>query len=131
MASVFTYQLWSKFITDENGDIVPNVSISVVNELTGAPMTLAATVSGGSKTNPFTTGSDGKAEFYIRSLSPTWFRVTATKGSFSSTFRYQAINDSRAFSVAQNESQSIDSSLLTKKAIRQPFSKPSQSQVGC
>lgn len=81
------YARWSRFITDDAGNIVPNVNIEVRSEtLGGSPLkTLYEDRAGGTPlVNPFVTGADGLAEFhtsgdacYIRAytgptLTPTW-----------------------------------------------------------
>ena len=80
---------WQRTIVTQTGDVVPNAEIKVVVEATGLDAVLFNDRLGTVPlANPFFTGSDGFAQFYV---APGTYRVTATGPAGSRTWRYEEI----------------------------------------
>ena len=80
---------WQRTIVTQTGDVVPNAEIKVVVEATGLDAVLFTDRLGTVPlANPFFTGSDGFAQFYV---APGTYRVTATGPAGSRTWRYEEI----------------------------------------
>lgn len=80
---------WQATIVDESGDVQAGASIEVRRESTGALAAIYSDRDGNTPlSNPFNADSSGFARFHV---SGGAFRITATKGGFSRTWRYVAI----------------------------------------
>ena len=97
-----TLSVFQATITDQSGDVQAGAEVEVVNEATGLPATLYSTRGGAATTNPMFADADGFAQFYTE---PGEYRITATSGVFSKTWRYVRIGDAGgkdAATVARN-----------------------------
>jgi len=97
-----TLSVFQATITDQSGDVQAGAEVEVVNEATGLPATLYSTRGGAATTNPMFADADGFAQFYT---DPGEYRITATSGVFSKTWRYVRIGDAGgkdAATVARN-----------------------------
>jgi hypothetical protein len=97
-----TLSVFQATITDQSGDVQAGAEVEVVNEATGLPATLYSTRGGAAATNPMFADADGFAQFYTE---PGEYRITATSGVFSKTWRYVRIGDAGgkdAATVARN-----------------------------
>jgi hypothetical protein len=97
-----TLSVFQATITDQYGDVQAGAEVEVVNEATGLPATLYSTRGGAATTNPMFADADGFAQFYT---DPGEYRITATSGVFSKTWRYVRIGDAGgkdAATVARN-----------------------------
>lgn len=80
---------WQATIVDESGNVQAGASIEVRRESTGTLAAIYADRDGNTPlSNPFFADSSGFARFHV---SGGAFRITATKGSFSRTWRYVGI----------------------------------------
>lgn len=80
---------WQATIVDDAGDVQASATVEVRNEVTGNLAALKSNRAGTSgKNNPFTADSEGYADFYVVGGA---YRITATKGAFSRTWRYVPI----------------------------------------
>lgn len=77
-------------VTDDDGNILPGASVTVRRETTGAPLaSLFSDREGNTQIgNPFTADGEGFAAFHVAGGA---FRITATSGGFSRTWRYVGI----------------------------------------
>ena len=97
-----TLSVFQATITDQSGDVQAGAEVEVVNEATGLPATLYSTRGGAATTNPMFADADGFAQFYTEQGE---YRITATSGVFSKTWRYVRIGDAGgkdAATVARN-----------------------------
>jgi hypothetical protein len=101
---------WQATIVDDNGDVIDGATVEVRSEAAGAPLVPIYSDREGTIPlgNPLTTGPDGFAPFHVAGGA---YRITASKGTFSRTWRYVAIGtggeiDSIAF-VPYGPDQSI------------------------
>lgn len=81
---------WQSTIVDTAGNVQPGASVRVEAELPGSPLASlysdrAGTVAIG---NPITAGTDGSVGFHVIGGA---YKITATLGAFSQTFRYVAV----------------------------------------
>lgn len=84
-----TLACWQATIVDNDGVILPGASVEVRLESSGALATLFSDRDGSaSLANPFTVGSDGLARFFVTGGA---YRITATSGSFSQSWRYVGV----------------------------------------
>lgn len=81
---------WQATITDEEGNVLPAATITVRREVSGAPLASLFSDRDGAVSigNPFAADSDGFAAFHVAGGA---YRITATSGGFSRTWRYVAI----------------------------------------
>jgi hypothetical protein len=81
---------WQASIVDDAGNIVSAPSIEVRRETGGAPLAALFSDRDGVVPlgNPFAAGADGFAAFHVAGGA---YRITATQGAFSRTWRYVAI----------------------------------------
>jgi hypothetical protein len=81
---------WQASIVDDAGNIVATPSIEVRRETGGAPLAALFSDRDGVVPlgNPFAAGADGFAAFHVAGGA---YRITATQGAFSRTWRYVAI----------------------------------------
>jgi hypothetical protein len=102
-----TLAVWHKHITDEEGDIVEDATITVRREVSGAPLADLYSDRDGlvPKSNPFTITSadDGFAEFFAAGGA---YRVQVVSGILTRTWRYEAVGTS-----AETDAGVIDDSL--------------------
>jgi hypothetical protein len=77
-------------VVDDNGDVVPNASIEVRQEITGSPIAVLFSDRAGvvSLGNPFNADADGFAQFFVAGGA---YRVTATSGALTRVWRYVAV----------------------------------------
>lgn len=97
-----TLSVFQSTVTNDSGDVQAGAEISVINEATGTPAPLYSTRAGAATTNPMFADADGFAQFYT---VPGEYRITATSGVFSKTWRYVRIGDAGgkdAATVARN-----------------------------
>ncbi len=69
-----TYAVWQATVTDNSGNIADGAVVTVRSESTGLVSDIFDTRIGTAKTNPFTTGADGFAQFYA---APGLYRIEA------------------------------------------------------
>ena len=82
---------WQRTIVNDEGQVVPNAEIQVVNEATSLNADLYSDRDGAVPiANPFFATSEGFAEFYT---DPGVYRITATGPGGSITWRYENIMD--------------------------------------
>ena len=92
--------IWQRTITDLDGNVVPNATIEVRLESTGALATVFLDRDGDSPgDNPFTANAEGFAQFYA---APGEYRITATGPSGSQTWRWNVLPGTAA--TMENES---------------------------
>lgn len=77
-------------VVDDAGNVQPNASVAVLREIIGSPPAVLFEDRDGVTPlgNPFNAGVDGFARFFVAGGA---FRITATLGAFSKTWRYVAI----------------------------------------
>lgn len=94
---------WKKVITDNSGNVVSGATVAVYDDFYGSLKSIS-NENGTSKSNPFTTGADGVAEFWSNESGSngTWFKVVVTKGSFTTTYRRQGIFAAGGYQVGPN-----------------------------
>lgn len=82
--------VWQRTIVDDEGNAVPNATITVRSQTSGLPLASLKTDRDGltNKGNPFTADADGFAQFFVTGGS---YRITATSGAFSQQWDYVAI----------------------------------------
>jgi hypothetical protein len=87
---------WQRSITDEAGTIQPLASITVRREVGGAPLASIYSDREGATPlgNPFTADAEGFAAFHVRGGA---YRIDASLGGFSRTWRYVGIGTSQEF----------------------------------
>lgn len=84
---------WQATITDSSGNVVPNASVAVVSETTGALATIFSDRAGTvSISNPTTADSDGFVAFFAAGDA---YKITATSGATTRQFRYVGIGTSQ------------------------------------
>jgi hypothetical protein len=82
--------IWQATITDEAGNVLPAASVTVRREVSGSPLAVlysdraGTTISG----NPVTADANGFVSFYAAGGA---YRITATSGDFTITWRYVAV----------------------------------------
>lgn len=81
---------WQATIQDEEGNVLPGASVEVRRESTGAPLAVLYSDRDGLtlKGNPFDADLDGFAAFHVAGGA---FRITATLGDETRTWRYVAV----------------------------------------
>lgn len=80
---------WQRTIVDETGAVQSGASVEVRIQDTNALASIYSNRAGSSsKSNPFTTGSDGFAEFFAAGNA---YKITASKGGFTKTWEYVGI----------------------------------------
>jgi len=90
------FAIWQQYITDGE-DVVPGADVEVRLESNGALATIYDDRAGNStKSNPFQADAEGLARFYA---AGALYKITATKDSFSSTFRNEPIGTARSYDV--------------------------------
>jgi hypothetical protein len=87
------FAIWQATIVDDAGNVQSAASVEVRREDAGAPLATIYSDREGTTPigNPFTVGSDGYAAFHVAGGA---YRITATKGEFSRTWRYAAAGTS-------------------------------------
>ena len=107
--------IWQRTITTESGDVIPGAEVEVVNEATGLAADIFSNRAGTTpRTNPFFTGADGFAQFYV---APGEYRITATGPTGSITWRWNALVGSAAFLDASNVGVKTYASVLEFGAV--------------
>jgi len=105
--------IWQRTITTEAGDVIPGAEVEVVNEATGLAADIFSNRSGTtSRTNPFFTGADGFAQFYV---APGEYRITATGPTGSITWRWNVLTGDAAL-MANNSGASSLGTLAAQNA---------------
>lgn len=80
---------WQRTIVDETGAVQSGASVEVRIQDTNALASIYSDRAGSTpKSNPFTTGFDGFADFFAPGNA---YKITATKGGFSKTWEYVPI----------------------------------------
>ena len=77
---------WSAYqfyVLDNEGNVIPNATVTVTLSATGAAASLASNVSGTAKANPFTADSSGLAFFYAAGGR---YNIVATDGTTTAAF---------------------------------------------
>ena len=86
--------IWQRTITTEAGDVIPGAEVEVVNEATGLAADIFSNRAGTTpRSNPFFTGADGFAQFYV---APGEYRITATGPTGSITWRWNVLTGDAA-----------------------------------
>ena len=86
--------IWQRTITTESGDVIPGAEVEVVNEATGLAADIFSNRAGTTPlTNPFFTGADGFAQFFV---APGEYRITATGPTGSITWRFNVLTGDAA-----------------------------------
>src|SRR5262245_10448885 len=87
---------WQATIVDDAGNVQSGASVEVRREVAGAPLaTLFSDRDGLTPlSNPFNADTGGLAAFHVASGA---YRITATKGAVSITWRYVAIGTAAEF----------------------------------
>lgn len=90
---------WQQTIVDEAGDIQNGATVTVRSEAAGSPLALLYSDRDGTTSagNPVTADSEGFAAFYAAGGA---YRITATKGAFSQTWRYVGIGTAQEYDQA-------------------------------
>lgn len=90
--------VWQRNIVQTNGDIVPSASVEVRRESDSALATLYDNEDGtGSPlSNPLTADGNGFVRFYTAAGA---YRIVATSGLFSATWRHEAFGDAQQYRV--------------------------------
>ena len=84
-----TMARWQSTIVDTQGNIVPNATITIRNEATGALAAPKSNRAGTTpKTNPFSADGNGFAFAYLAGGA---YRITATSGEFQAEWRHVAV----------------------------------------
>jgi len=85
-------------VVDDNGNVVPNASIEVRQEITGSPIATLFSDRAGvvSLGNPFNADGEGFAQFFVAGGA---YRVTATSGALTRVWRYVAVGTAAEFDV--------------------------------
>lgn len=88
-----SFAVWQRTIVDEEGNVVPGATITVRQEVAGSPLAVLKADREGvdNKANPFTADGDGFAQFFAAGGA---YRITATSGAFTMTWRYEAVGTS-------------------------------------
>lgn len=109
--------IYSKYLTDNAGNVLNAATVTVRRETDGGLASIFTDRAGTTaKVNPFTTGVNGLAEFYVAGGE---YRVQATSGATSLDSRYSAVVDSKIVQSAMNVS-----SLLTANITLDADSSP-------
>lgn len=84
---------WQRTIVDEAGNVLPSAQIEVRREASGAPLASIYSDRDGTTPlgNPFTANIDGIDGFAAFHAPGGAYRITATSGEFSKTWRYVGI----------------------------------------
>ncbi len=98
---------WNGYITDDNGEIVANATITVRDSVTGLYLTGLLDLNNIAIGNPFTAGSDGYAAFRISKTGPNWANITATKGAFSASFDRVPLGDCQGYNIGNTNQQHL------------------------
>jgi hypothetical protein len=87
-------------VQDDRGNIVPGAQITVQVETGGAPLATLYSDRDGAVplANPFTIGSDGLVAFHAAGGA---YRITATSGAFSATWRYKAVGTAAEYDYVE------------------------------
>lgn len=87
---------WQNTIVDDAGNVLPLATVEVRSEVAGFPLATLYTDRDGATPagNPVTADADGFAYFHVRGGA---YRITATSGAFSKTWRYVAIGTAAEF----------------------------------
>jgi hypothetical protein len=91
---------WQAYIEGADGLPVASPSVEVRVEATGSLATIYSSAAGAALANPFTAGSDGLARFYA---DAGVYKITATKDSYTSTFRYVSIGEAAGYDVGTGD----------------------------
>src|SRR5688572_19582155 len=81
---------WQSTITDDEGNVLNGATVTIRREITGSPLaTLYSDRDGATPTgNPLTADSEG---YVFAHMTGGAYRITATSGAFSKTWRYVAV----------------------------------------
>ena len=81
---------WQATIVDDQGNVLPSASVTVRREVAGSPLATIYSDRDGTTSpgNPFTADTDGFAAFHVPGGA---YRIDATSGAFSRTWRYVGI----------------------------------------
>mgnify|MGYP000424562737 CR=1 FL=1 len=93
-----TLSTFQATIANESGDVLPGAEISVILESTGLAATIYSTRGGAALANPMFADSEGFAQFYANAGE---YRIVATSGVFSRTWRYVRLGDGGAKDVGE------------------------------
>jgi hypothetical protein len=88
-----TLARWQATIQDEAGNVLPGATVEVRREVSGAPLAVLYSDRDGATPlgNPFAADGDGFAAFHVVGGA---YRITATSGADSRTWRYVAVGRS-------------------------------------
>lgn len=100
-----TLSVFQATITNENGDILPGAEVSVILESTGLAATIYSTRGGAALSNPFFADASGFAQFYANAGE---YRIVATSGVFSRTWRYVRLGSGGATDVGTAATKNTD-----------------------
>jgi len=88
-----TYVKWADTIVDDSGIVIPSVTVTVKDPDTGDPITIYSDRAGTTKGNPFTTGVDGIAEFYVDVETNPRIKIELSKTDYDFTAANEMLND--------------------------------------
>lgn len=118
---------WQKFITDKHGNVLNGASVKVLDSA-GADATIFSDRAGlTSKANPFTTASNGKAEFYAAGGT---YKVSATSGGQSVVFENQQLGTARELDRAADGGTVPERNRLETITENWLFSRQNKSGIG-
>lgn len=105
---------WQATIQDNSGNIVEGAEVQVLFESSGTPATIYSDRAGTPLVNPFLTGSTGFAQFYAPAGN---YRVVATKGAFTNTWRDQRLGESQGYDVQSSASDFTSGLVVTTDSV--------------
>lgn len=88
-----TYVKWADTIVDDSGIVIPSVTVTVKDPDTGDSITIYSDRAGTTKDNPFTTGVDGIAEFYVDIETNPRIKIELSKTDYDFTAANEMLND--------------------------------------
>ena len=104
--------IFQRTVTDAQGNIISGATVTVRFESTGLNAPIYSNRAGTTaKSNPFTTGADGLAQFYA---APGEYRITATSGIDTVTWNYQVLSGTSATLDAVESNTDVTDNRLLK-----------------
>lgn len=88
-----TYVKWADAIVDDSGIVIPSVTVTVKDPDTGAALAIYSDRAGTTKSNPFTTGADGMAEFYVDVDTNPRIKIELSKTDYDFTAANDMLDD--------------------------------------
>lgn len=94
------YSAFQATVVDSKGNVLDNASVEVRNESDDALSTIYETRTGTAESNPLTTDANGFFRFYA---GPGAYKITATKGGQTITWRHVALGLGREYDSNQDD----------------------------